>query len=113
MTERTFAGRPWFAHLGVAKHACYLFGFSQAWGLSEIEATLCAAKVKRSMVTALSQRTITKVLGLFIHSAKRTVLLKAELERLMVLASVKRGTYLTTIEDDYSRPQGAHVPETH
>ena len=108
-----FAGRPWFTHLGVAKHACCFFDFNPAWGLSEIKATHCAAKVERSMVTAMSQRTIIKILGLFIHSAKRAVLLKTELERLMLLAIVKDGTYVTIIEDDYSRSQGAHVPESH
>ena len=106
-------GRPWFAHLGVAKHACCFFEFNPAWGLSEIKVTLCAAKARRSMVTAMSQHTVTKVLGFFIHSAKRAVLLKVELERLMLLAIVKGETYVTTIEDDYSRSQGAHVPETH
>ena len=66
------------------------------------------------MVTAMSQRsTMIKVLGLFVHSAKRAVLLKAELERLIFLAIVKDGTYFTVIEDDYSRSQGAYVPETH
>ena len=60
------------------------------------------------MVTAMSQRPMIKFLGLSIHSAKRAVLLKAELEILMLLAAS-----VTTIEDDYSRSQGAHVPETH
>ena len=64
------------------------------------------------MVTAMSQRTIIKVLGLFIYSAKQGVLLKAELERLMLLAIAKGGTCVTIIEDGYSRSQGAHVPET-
>ena len=53
-----------------------------------------------------------KVLGLFIHSAKQDVLLKAELRILMLLAIAKGGTCVTIIEDDYSRSQGAHVPET-
>ena len=65
------------------------------------------------MFTAMSQRTIIKVLGLFKHSAKRAVLLKAELERLMLLAIAKGGTYVIIIEDDYTRSQGAHVPEIH
>ena len=52
------------------------------------------------------------VLGLFIHSAKQDVLLKAELKRLMLLAIAKGGTCVTIIEDDYSRSHGAHVPET-
>ena len=111
MTERTFVGRPWFAHLGVAKHACYLFDFNLASGLSEMKATLCAAKVQRSMVTGMSQHIIIKVLGLFMHSTNRAVLLKAELEKLILLVIVKGGTYVTTIENDYSRPQGAHVLE--
>ena len=93
MTERTFAGRPWFVYLGVAKHACCSFEFNLAWRLSEIKATLYATKVGRSMGTAVSQRTIIKVLGRFIHSAKRAVLLKAELERSVLLAIVKGGTY--------------------
>ena len=113
MTERTFARRPSFTQLGVAKHACCFFDFSPAWGLSEIKATLCAAKAERIMVTAMLRRTIIKVLDLFRRSAKRTVLLKAELERLMLLAIVKGGTYITIIMDDYSRSQGAYVPETH
>ena len=113
LTERTFVGRPWFTHLGVAKHACCFFDFNPAWRLSEIKVTLCAAKARSSMITAMSQHTMMKVLGLFIHSAKRAVLLKAELERLMLLAIVKGGTYVTTIEDNYSRSQGAHIPETH
>ena len=70
-TERPFAGRPWFTHVGVAKHARCFFDFNLAWGLSEIKATHCAAKAERSMVTAMSQRTIMKILGIFIHSAKR------------------------------------------
>ena len=103
----------WFAHLVVAKHACCFFDFNPAWGLSEIKATLYATKVGRSMGTAMSQRTIIKVLGIFIHSAKRAVLLKAELERLMLLAIVKGGTYVISIKKDYSRSQGAYVPESH
>ena len=43
----------------------------------------------------------------FIHSAKRAVLLEAELHRLMLLAIVKGGIYVTIIEDDYSRSHGA------
>ena len=113
MIERTFAGRPWFAHLEVAKHYCCLFDFNPTWGLSEIQATLCAAKAKRSMVTDISQHIIINVPGLLIHSAKRAVLLKDELQRLMLLAIVKGGTYITIIEEDYSRSQGAHVTETH
>ena len=111
--ERTFAGIPSFAHLEVAKHYCCLFDFNPASGLSEIKATLCAAKPERSMVTDISQHIVIKVLGLLIHSAKRAVLLKDELQRFMLLAIVKGGTYITIIEDDYSRSQGAHVPETH
>ena len=65
------------------------------------------------MFTAMSQRTIIKFLGLFKHSAKQVVLLKAELERFMLLAIAKGGTYVIIIEDDYSQSQGAHVPETH
>ena len=65
------------------------------------------------MVTAMSQRTIINILGLFIHSAKWAVLLKTKLERLVLLVIVKGGTYVTVIEDDYSRSQGAHVPESH
>ena len=57
------------------------------------------------MFTAMSPRTIVKVLGNFKHSAKRAVLLKAELERLMLLAIAKDGTYTIIIEDDYSRSQ--------
>ena len=65
------------------------------------------------MGTTMSQRTIIKVLGLFIHSAKWDVLLKAELERLMLLAIVKGGTHVIIIEKGYSRSQGAYVPESH
>ena len=95
MIERTlFAGIPSFAHLEVAKHYyCCLFDFNPASGLSEIKATLCAAKAERSMVTDISQHITIKVLGLLIHSAKRAVLLKDELQRLMLLAIVKGGTY--------------------
>ena len=107
MTERTFAARPWFAHLGVAKHAYCSFESNPAWGLSQIKATLCAAKAECSVVTAMSQCTIIRVIDPFIHSAKWAALLKNELERLMLLAIVECGTYVTTIEDDYSRPLGA------
>ena len=66
------------------------------------------------MVIAMSQRTIIKVIVFFLNSAKQAVLLKAELERLMLLTITKGGTCVTIIEDDYySRSQGAHVPETH
>ena len=79
MTERTFAEGPWFIHLGVAKHVCCFFDFNPVWELSEINATLRRG-VGRVLyghchVTAHN----IKVLGLFIHSAKRAVLLKAEL----------------------------------
>ena len=113
MTERTLGERPWSVHFVVAKHACCFFDFNPARGLSEIKATLCAPKAKRSMAAAISQRTMIKVLDLFIQSAKRVVVLKAELERLTLVAIVKSGTYLIIIEEDYSRSQGAHVPETH
>ena len=113
-TERTFAGKPWFAHLlGVANHACCFFDYNPAWELSEIKATLYATKVGRSMGTVMSRRAIIKVIGLFIHSAKRAVLLKAELERLMLLAIVKSATYVTIIDNDYSMSQGANVPGSH
>ena len=113
-TEKIFAGRPWFAHLpGAANHACCFFDYNPAWELSEIKATLYATKVWRSMGTVMSRRTIIKVIGLFIHSAKRAGLLKAELEILMLLAIVKSGTYVTIIENDYSGSQGAYVPESH
>ena len=52
------------------------------------------------MFPAMSPRTIIKVLGHFKHSAKRAVLLKAELERLMLLAIAKGGTYAIISEDD-------------
>ena len=114
MTERTFAGRPWFTHLGFAKHACCFFDFHPAWGLSEIKATLCVAKAERSVITAMSQRTIIKAIGIFIHSAKWAVMLKTELQRLVLLAIVEGGTYVTMVEDDcYSRSQGAYISETH
>ena len=71
MTEETFVGRPWFAHLRVGKYACCLIDFNSAWGLSDIKATLCAAKEERSMATDMSQHIIIKVLGLFIHSTNR------------------------------------------
>ena len=105
-----FAGRSWLTHRGVAKHAYCVFDFNPAWGLSEINITLCVAKAERSIVTTMSQRTIMKVLGLFIHSAKQDVLLKAEMKRLVLLAIAKGGTCVTIIEDDYNRSQGAHVP---
>ena len=65
------------------------------------------------MATAMPQRTILKVIGLFMHSAERAELLKAELERLVLLAIVKGGTYVIIIENDYSQSQGAYVPESH
>ena len=104
MTERKFAGRLWFAYLGVVKHACCFFDFNLAWGLPEKKATLCAAKAERSIVTTMAQYTIIKVLDLLKHSAKRAVVLKAELERLMLLAIVKDGTSITIIEDGPKEP---------
>ena len=57
------------------------------------------------MVTAMSHRTIVKVLGLFIHSAKWAVLLKAELEKLMLLAIVQGGAYVPIIKDYQIPPE--------
>ena len=100
-TERTFAGKPWFAHLGISKHACCFFDFNPARGLSDTKLILRAAKTEHSMATAMARHTIIEILGLFIHSSKRDVLLKTELERLMLLLiMIKGGTYVTIIEDD-------------
>ena len=83
-------------------------------GLFDIKPILRAAKAEHSMVTVMSRHTIIEILGIFIHSAKRAVFLKAELERLAFLAIVKGGTYVTIIKDDYyNRSQRDYVPETH
>ena len=109
----TFAGKSWFAHLGISKYACCFFDFNPARGLPDIKPILRAAKAEHSMVTAMARHTIIEILGLCIHPSKRAVLLKAELERLMLLVMMKGGTYVTIIEDDYSRSQGNYVPGTH
>ena len=54
-----------------------------------------------------------KVSRFLYSSAKRAVLLQAELARLMIMAVVNGKTYVTIIEDYCSLFQCAHVPNNH